>query len=398
MFKIMFTFHRLLLLVCVSSIFVMGLVMIFNTTSAEILDLYSSRPQLLTRSTHQALFKQILFACIGLSLAIAAWKIGYRRFIAMSPYLMAFFCFLLVLTLLPGIGREVNGSKRWIIIGGFSFQPSEFIKYIVPAYMIHRLSQIDSTQMYLKDFLVLIAVLAVPILLILIEPNNGTAAVIGLVVIVVCILSRIPFKYWALPLLILIIIGGISAYHLPYVTARLNVYLHPELDLRGKGHQPYQAKIAAGSGQLLGLGPGNSLQKLSYLPEAQNDYIAAIYAEEFGFIGIVCLILLYMSIGYVGFFIANASVDKEGFYFAAVVTFLICFQAFMNLGVVSGLLPSTGLNLPFFSQGGTSLMSNIIGLGLLLDITRNAEKKHEMCTFKYCPETLKKKLTCQLKK
>lgn len=342
--------------------------MIFNTTSAEILDLA------LTRSTHQALFKQILYACIGIGLCAGVLKIGYRRVISWSPYLLACFCFLLVLALIPGIGREVNGSKRWIVIAGFSFQPSEFIKYIVPAYMIHRLLPIDSSQMPFKDFLKFIGVLAIPFLLILIEPNNGTAGVIGLIVVIVCVLAQIRFKYWALPLLAFIAIGAISAYQLPYVSARLKVYLHPELDLKGKGHQPYQAKIAAGSGQLFGRGPGNSLQKLSYLPEAQNDYIAAIYAEEFGFVGIVCLILLYVLIGYIGFFIGHATSDRGGFYFATVITFLICFQAFMNLGVVSGLLPSTGLNLPFFSQGGTSLMSNIMGLGLLLDIARDKEK------------------------
>lgn len=364
------TFHRLLLLLSVSSIFVMGLVMIFNTTSAEVLDLA------LAKSTHQALFKQILYGCAGLILASGIWNFGYRRLIAMSPYLLAFFCFLLVLTLVPGIGREVNGSKRWIAIGGLSFQPSEFVKYAVPLYMIYRLLPIDPTQLSLTSFLKLGGILAIPILLILIEPNNGTAGVIGLVVIVVCVLSRIPFKYWALPLSVLIVIGGISAYHLPYVTARLKVYLHPELDLKGKGHQPYQAKIAAGSGQLLGRGPGNSLQKLSYLPEAQNDYIAAIYAEEFGFIGVSCLILLYMCMGYIGFFIAYTAQNRGGFYLAGVITFLICFQAFMNLGVVSGLLPSTGLNLPFFSQGGTSLMANIMGLGLLLNI---ANERKEVC-------------------
>jgi cell division protein FtsW len=152
--------------------------------------------------------------------------------------------------------------------------------------------------------------------------------------------------------------------------------LNPELDLKGKGHQPYQAKIAAGSGQLLGRGPGNSLQKLSYLPEAQNDYIAAIYAEEFGFLGIVTLIVLYMIIAYVGFYIAHICQDRNGLYFATAITFLICFQAFMNLGVVSGLLPSTGLNLPFFSQGGTSLMANIAGLGLLLNI---AYQRNRVC-------------------
>lgn len=359
----MLAFNRILLLFCILSIFVMGLLMIFNTTSAEVLD------HALSRGTHQALFRQILYALIGGGLATGFWMLGYQRFIDWSPYLLAFFTFLLVLTLIPGVGREVNGSKRWIGLGSFSFQPSEFVKYLVPAFFIHRILELKEQTLELKPFLKLIGTLSIPIFLIMIEPNNGTAGVIGLTVIVGCVITCVKFKYWALPLSILIVIGGISAYHLPYVSARIRVYLHPELDLKGKGHQPYQAKIAAGSGQFLGRGPGNSLQKLSYLPEAQNDYIAAIYAEEFGFLGMSILILLYMVIGYIGFYISYSACSLGGFYLGTVVTFLICFQAFMNLGVVSGLLPSTGLNLPFFSQGGTSLMANIFGLGILLNIS-----------------------------
>jgi cell division protein FtsW len=167
----------------------------------------------------------------------------------------------------------------------------------------------------------------------------------------------------------------VFAYNLSYVSARLKVYMNPELDLKGKGHQPYQAKIATGSGRLFGRGPGNSLQKLSYLPEAQNDYIAAIFAEEFGFLGIFSLICLYMSVACLGFYLALFSDTKEGFYFASTITFLIAFQAFLNLGVVSGLLPSTGLNLPLFSQGGSSLMANIFGLGLLVNIGNHKLKE-----------------------
>ena len=211
--------------------------------------------------------------------------------------------------------------------------------------------------------------------LILVEPNNGTTAVIGMAVLVLCLLMRISFKFWAIPLLVCVFLGGIFAYNLSYVSARMKVYLNPELDLKGKGHQPYQAKIAAGSGRWLGRGPGNSLQKLSYLPEAQNDYIAAIYAEEFGFLGMVLLITLYLLVACLGFFIANNCQSLEGFYFAGAITFLISFQAFLNLGVVSGLLPSTGLNLPWFSQGGSSLMANIFGLGILINVSY-LEQRH----------------------
>lgn len=354
--------YSFLLLFCVAAIFAMGVIMIFDTTSAEVLD------HALSRSTHQAFFKQILYAAGGVLLAIAGYLMGYRRFLAWSPYGLALFTFLLILVLIPGIGREVNGSKRWIAIAGLSFQPSEFVKYLVPAYFIHYMMNKRGNEIELREFLRLIGRLSIPILSILIEPNNGTAGVIILTVVVMCVMACIRFKYWAFPLGMFLLVGGISASHLPYVSARLKVYLHPELDLKGKGHQPYQAKIAAGSGQLFGRGPGNSLQKLSYLPEAQNDYIAAIYAEEFGFLGMAVLIFLYTLIGYGGFYIAYCALDREGLYLATVITFLICFQAFMNLGVVSGLLPSTGLNLPFFSQGGSSLMANIMGLGLLFNI------------------------------
>lgn len=360
---------RLLLLITTTAIFAIGLIMIFSTTSAEVLDLD------LDKSPRQAFFKQLSYAFAGVLLSGAVYRLGYLKILRLSPALLFFFTILLVLTLIPGIGKEVNGSKRWLGLGGFTFQPSEFVKYLIPAYFIHCFLKDKSSSIDFKTFLKRVSLAGLPMILILIEPNNGTAAVIGMSLIVLFVLMRIPFKFWALPLLSLILVGGIFAYQLPYVTGRLKVYLHPELDLKGRGHQPYQAKIAAGSGQLWGKGPGNSLQKLSYLPEAQNDYIAAIYAEEFGFAGILTLIFIYMSIASLGFHIASGSQERGGFYYAAVITFLICFQAFLNLGVVSGLVPSTGLNLPLFSQGGSSLMANVMGIGILLSIEQASKKR-----------------------
>lgn len=342
--------------------------MIFNTTSAEVLD------HALQRSTHQALIRQMIYAVSGIVMGVAMWFFGYRRLLAYSPQLLLFFTFLLVITLIPGIGREVNGSRRWLSLAGVSIQPSEFVKYLIPAFFIHNFLKFKEEELSFQDFFKLVAKVGVPGFLILVEPNNGTVGVIALTLIVLFGLMRISFKYWALPLIICGFIGGISALNLPYFSARLKVYWNPELDLKGRGHQPYQAKIAAGSGRLLGVGPGNSLQKLSYLPEAQNDYIAAIYAEEFGFVGMMVLIGLYMTVGYVGFSIANQAEDRRGFYLAASITFLICFQAFMNLGVVSGLLPSTGLNLPLFSQGGTSLIAHMMGLGILFNIATKSTR------------------------
>lgn len=366
---------RMLLLLTAASIFALGIVMIFSTTSAEVLD------HELDKSTHQALVKQLLYAVAGLGLAWSIVWAGYGNLLRYSAPLLVIFSILLLMTLIPGIGREVNGSRRWLHIAGLSFQPSEFVKYIVPAYFIHSFLKYDEGNFYFIDFIKLIGITSIPMVLIMVEPNNGTTAVIGMTLLALCLLTRIHFRYWAWPLLAFILVGGTFASQLPYVTARLKVYLDPTLDLKGKGHQPYQAKIAAGSGKVYGKGPGNSLQKLSYLPEAQNDYIAAIFGEEFGFLGVLALIVLYLMLASLGFYIAFHSHDRGGFYLASCATFLISFQAFLNLGVVSGLLPSTGLNLPLFSQGGSSLMANIASIALLYSVSKEYDK---LCETQCC--------------
>lgn len=359
---------RTLLVLIATTLFSLGLIMIFSTSSAEIID------HELDASTHQALIKQLYYAFAGLLLATLIVKVGYKNILFYSTPLLAVFTFLLLLTLIPGIGREVNGSRRWLNLAGFSFQPSEFVKYLVPAFFIQRYLSFDPEAFTFKDFIKLVGFAAVPMALIMIEPNNGTMAVIAMTLVLLFFLTRIPFRYWAWPLLGFVVVAGAFASQLPYVKGRLNVYLHPELDLKGRGHQPYQAKIAAGSGKLFGRGPGNSLQKLSYLPEAQNDYIAAIYAEEFGYFGVLGVITLYLILASLGFYIAFSCPDAGGFYFASCAIFLITFQAFLNMGVVSGLLPSTGLNLPLFSQGGSSLMANFMGLSLLFSVSLESEK------------------------
>ncbi|MBY0528870.1 MAG: putative lipid II flippase FtsW [Rhabdochlamydiaceae bacterium] len=357
-----------LLLLSVVWIFAMGLVMIFNTTSAEVLDRF------LDRSTHHALIKQLLYALVGGLGALGVWFLGYQNLIKLSGPLLIAATILLVLVFVPGVGQQINGAYRWINVFGNSFQPSEFVKYLIPLYYIHATSSL-AKPLVLKTFLKLLAKIAVPTALILIEPDNGSVAIILVSLVVTFVMTRLKWIYWALPLLILCVSGAVVASQMAHVSDRIQIYLHPEYDLKGKGHQPYQAKIAAGSGQLFGKGLGESLQKLEYLPEARSDYIAAIYAEEFGFAGIALLIFLYMFIGFCGFRIANGAMTLQGFYIAAIFTFLICFQAFLNLGVVSGLLPSKGTNLPFFSQGGSSLLANMLALCVILNIGTLAARK-----------------------
>jgi cell division protein FtsW len=301
------------------------------------------------------------------------WKVGYVSVLRLSPFMLFACVLLLLLVFVPHIGQEINGAKRWIGIAGIGLQPSEFVKYLIPIYFIDRITVKRPESFF--DFINLLVVFLFPLGLILIQPDSGTTAMILFTLIILFFLTRIPWLYWMMPLLVISIIGCAMAYQMPHVRNRLEIYIHPEKDLRGKGHQPFQARIAAGSGGLWGKGLGESMQKLNYLPEARSDYIAAIYAEEFGFVGICFLIVLYMIIAFSGFSIAIHSKRKEGFYLASIITFMIAFQAFLNLGVVSGLLPSKGITLPFFSQGGSSLINHFLIIAILLSIAKKPQKQ-----------------------
>ena len=355
--------YSLSLLVAVFLLFAMGILMVFNTTAAEVLD------RSLDRSTHHAFFKQIAYAVIAMGCALGVFFLGYENILRLSGVFLLLATILLVLVFVPGIGQQLNGANRWVRIFGNSLQPSEFVKFLLPIYTIHVILKYKK-GMDLKAFIRLVATLVIPIGLILVEPDNGTVAIILMTLLILFILMRIRIIYWAIPLCFCLVVGTVIASQMSHVPDRIRVYLNPELDLKGKGHQPHQAKIAAGSGGLFGKGIGESLQKLDYLPEARSDYIAAIFAEEFGFIGMLGLIMLYMTRGGIGMTIASKSEKLEGFYLVAILTFLICFQAFLNLGVVSGLLPSKGTNLPFFSHGGSSLMVNFLAMGLILSVGR----------------------------
>jgi cell division protein FtsW len=359
----------LFIIVPVAVLFSFGLLMIFNTTAAQIID------RSLNTDTHSILFKQSLYGICGILVGYTMFRLGYESLIKYSWVGLILGTVLLVLLLVPGIGQTINGARRWIAVGGFSFQPSECIKILLPAAYI-RWAFLQK-EIACIPFFKVVAFFGIPLALILFQPDNGTTAIILATLLVLFWLTGVKWRYWALPLCVLIAGGGIAASRMPHVHDRIHIYLHPELDLLGKGHQPHQAKIAAGSGGLFGRGIGESLQKLNYLPEARNDYIAAIFAEEMGFVGILGMIALYMTFSLAGFFIAIRARDGEGFLLAAMLTFLISIQAFLNLGVVSGLLPSKGMTLPFFSQGGTSLIVNLVALFLLLDIARKPRSEME---------------------
>ncbi len=353
----------IVLITSVALLISLGLLMVFNTTAAEIID------RSLDTSIHASLLKQMVHGLVGICLGLLGYALGHERLLRWSPALLMGVTLLLVSLFIPGVAQTINGARRWLNILGFSFQPSECAKILIPAVFINWHFSCKEANSF-KPFIKILAWLTVPLALILLEPDNGTVAILILTMAVLFYLAKIRWSYWALPGLLLMLISGPIIMRMPHVPDRIRIYLHPELDLRGKGHQPHQAKIAAGAGGLFGRGLGESIQKRNYLPEARSDYIAAIYAEETGFVGMLVLIGLYSIFAYAGFSIALHAPTQSAFLFAATLTSLISIQAFLNLGIVSGLLPSKGMTLPFFSHGGTSLIVNLGIIFLLLDISR----------------------------
>lgn len=348
-------------------LFAIGLLMVFNTTSAEVIGRETQF------NPHAPMIKQLLFCLVGIGFSPVLYRIGYKNLIKNGLFFYLMALILLGLVFIPKIGMQLNGARRWIQVFGVSLQPSEFVKIVIPLFYLYLFFK-NGEEKTFKKFCLNQMALMVPIFLIIIEPDNGTAFILLTTLVMLYFVTEVRWLYWVLPIIIVTTVATCFALNMKHVSDRIHVYLHPELDLLGKGHQPYQAKIAAGSGGLFGRGLGESLQKLNYLPEARSDYIAAIFAEEFGFCGILTLMLLYMTIATLGFRIAAEAPDKEGYYLATIITFVIAFQAFLNLGVVSGILPSKGTNLPFFSQGGSSLIGNIFMVTILINIHQTGRK------------------------
>ena len=358
---------RFLLFVTIVTIFLIGVIMVFNTTSAEMIDRGSEIQSYLSMG------KQIAFCFFGLFVGYLIYLFGYERLIEYAYSLFAISIFLLLLVFVPKVGMHINGAHRWINCFGISLQPSEFVKIMLPIFYLKLLRTVPNNLTF-KRFFFWQFILFTPVALIIIEPDNGTAAILLTTLVVLYFLTGIRWLYWVVPIIVVATLGITVGLSMRHVRDRIHVYLHPEADLLGKGHQPYQARIAAGSGGLLGKGLGESLQKYNYLPEARSDYIAAIYAEEFGFLGMLTLVILYMGIAVFGFRIGIEAKDEEGYYLATIFTFMVSLQAFLNLGVVSGLLPSKGTNLPFFSQGGSSLLANIFMIAMIMNVGSKDER------------------------
>jgi cell division protein FtsW len=286
---------------------------------------------------------------------------------------------LLVLVMVPGFGVRVLGARRWFSAGPIQFQPSELMKLTLILYVARYLADHPKRMRGFRLALAPIAVVVGPaFVLILVEPDLGTTLVVALAIGSLLLASGMPLRY--IGGLCLIAVGLILLLVLvqPYQRARLLSFLHPWSAGRGAGYQAVQGQIALGSGGLLGVGLGHSVQKVFWLPEAQNDFILAVIGEELGLVGIFGVICLYGMIAYAGFRTARRAADRYAKLLATGLTSLILCQGTLNIFVVLGLAPLTGVPLPFISYAPTNLCVMLASVGLLLNISRPGARRLKM--------------------
>lgn len=323
-------------------------------------------------STHYLKY-QFCFFLIGLFLVFFISRINYYFYYKYANVILFFSFFLLILVLIPGIGSVRNGSRSWFGIGSFGIQPSEAAKISL---IIFASKYFSLSQRYIKSYLKgIFPILFITIIffgLIMLQPDLGTGMILFVSIIAILFIAGADLKFFLgggtlgiIGLVLLIVIA-------PYRMNRITSFINPWKDALGTGFQIIQSLYAIGPGGLLGMGYLNSIQKHFYLPEPQTDFIFSVIAEEFGVFGVVFVVGLFGLVLYRGIKIANGCSDLFGKYLSFGILFQLVFQAIMNLCVVVGLIPVTGVTLPFLSYGGSSLLMSMISVGILLNISKSS--------------------------
>ncbi|MFZ5985969.1 MAG: stage V sporulation protein E [Bacillota bacterium] len=323
--------------------------------------------------TYYFLKKQLMYAPLGLFAMFVTMNIDYRKLGKWSPVFLIFSIVLLVLVCIPGIGKELNGARRWFIFGGFNFQPSETAKLSIILFFSYSLSKRkDELKYFFKGLVPYLVIIGLVALLLLLEPHLSGTIVIGMVACIILFSAGARIKHFML--LALPAVAGVTALVLTseYRMKRLISFLDPWKDPQGGGWQVVQSLYAIGSGGLFGRGLGKSLQKFLYIPEPYNDFILAVLAEELGFIGVLTVLLLFLIFIWRGVKVSMNAPDAFGSLVAIGITSLIAVQVIINVAVVTSSMPVTGMPLPFFSYGGTSLIFLMSGIGVLLNISKHA--------------------------
>ena len=312
----------------------------------------------------------------GFIALIGAALVPLRLLKRLAPYIYGATLVLTALVFVPSIGFSAHGATRWIDLGLITIQPAEFLKMgFVLAFawwLAPRARQLGNPKRGLVPFLAFVGASAV---LLLLQPNTSTALLILATGTVMYFAAGAPLRDFGILFACAVIALVVVAWQRPYVLQRIETFVHPAANPLGSGYQIQQSLIAIGSGGLLGRGFGQSVQKFNYLPEPDGDSIFAVFAEETGFLGAVLLIALFVGLSARGIVIAGNARDLFGGLVALGFSFLIIFQAFINISAMLGIIPLTGLPLPFISHGGTALVAVLLSCGLILNVARSESRR-----------------------
>jgi cell division protein FtsW len=335
-------------------ILIIGIIMVYSSS-------YIYAKETFGDSTH-FFIKQIIFLIIGSFIALIIAKTKASFWYKNSIKINYFFTALLALTFTP-LGITIKGSQRWISLGGFSVQPGEFVKYstlLAAIYLFNEYSKMEKEGLYKA-----IGSIAAPLFLFMLQPDYGSFSISLILIFFACFISDFSRKYFIGSGILGISAMGLLLFSAPYRVKRFLTFLDPWSDPQNAGFQIIQSYLAFANGHIFGQGIGNSNEKLFYLPEAYNDFILSVIGEELGYIGVLFIISLFTTLVYFGFRLALNAQAKINQQIITAFMFAIGFQAFLNMGVVLGLLPTKGLNLPFISYGGSSLIANCILIGFV---------------------------------
>ena len=320
------------------------------------------------------LLKQLIFAGIGLIVMFIASKTDYKIYKDIGYILLILSGFLILLTYFPHIGKTVNGAHRWIGIGSINIQPSEISKVFLVMFMAYLLDKKrDKMDSFAFGFLPFIIIPGVIMGLVAMQPDFGTFMLMAFLIYIMMFIGGVKITYLLSGLLALIPVIYLAIVHSPYRLARMMIFLDPWKYYKERGYQVAQSLISFGAGGFWGKGIGCSHQKLYFLPEAYTDYIFAIFAEELGFIGVFLIITAFIIFLVTGIKMSLKVYNRFGRFLGIGLTVLIVLQAFINFSVCMGILPPKGITLPFFSYGGSSLISTLFAVGILLNISKDVE-------------------------
>ena len=358
----MTSFH---LIIAVASILVtLGLIMVLSASGVYSYDSGGS--------PWTVFLKQVVWTLVGLVAFYVALRMPIRIMRKLAFPAFAFTIVLLVLVLVPGIGKVANGSRGWFVFGGFSMQPSELAKMAFAIWGAHLLAARRMEQATLRQMLVpLLPAAALALTLIFMQPDLGQSVSLSIILLGLLWYAGLPLKLFVSTVSGAVVAAGILAVSAGYRSARVQSWLNPMADAQGSGYQARQARYALANGGLFGDGLGQGTAKYNYLPNAHNDFIFAIIGEELGYIGAAGVLCLFGLFAYTGMRIARRSADPFLRLLTATVTLWVIGQAFINVGYVVGLLPVTGLQLPLISAGGTSTATTMLILGVITNAARH---------------------------